>query len=212
MKHYPNTIQNDPEEIARFVEEMKMANLITMPFLDSHIDSVESGVFNPVHINGRYYLHLNRTDDQYKAMQSSKKARLVFFDFLCNIPSYWIDKEDGGLATSYYRHLDLFCDINIYEEKEDLAKLLNLFLKKYQPEGGHTPLTIDQAMYQSDFKVLGIVELIPYKQVSKWKLGQNQSVEKRLEIIENLKKRNLENDLRAASEVMRFIERQNKDK
>jgi predicted FMN-binding regulatory protein PaiB len=50
------------------------------------------------------------------------------------------------------------------------------------------------------------VELKPVQITTKWKVGQNRPVEKRLEIIEKLKNRNQGNDLRAAMEVERWIQ------
>lgn len=208
MKHYPNTEQNDLEEIKRFISEMKMAHLQTS--IDGSFENLETGVFNPIFLNDKFYLHLNRTDDQYKALKTFPKATLTFFDFLCNIPSYWIDEEDGGVATSYYRHLDIKCDVKIIEEKVEMINFLPLFLKVYQQEGGYKEITMSEEMYNSDFKILGIVELTPSKMISKWKLGQNRPIEKRVEICSKLAARNNENDLRTIFEIERWIERYNK--
>ncbi len=206
MKHYPNSALTDPLEIERFVGEMKMANLITSH--DGQFQKVESGVFNPVLIDGKYFLHLNRTDDQYKALKENPRAHLIYFDFLCNIPSYWVDELDGGVATSYYRHLDLDCEVKIYEEKESLAKILPLFLKVFQKEGGYKPITLNEEMYQSDFKVLGIVELTPISFKCKFKLGQNRDLTKRQEIMIKLTERGETGDLRAVREMQRWIDRE----
>lgn len=208
MKHYPNTVQNNETEINRFIQEMKMATLTTYN-QSSSIDDIESGVFNPVFINNKYYLHLNRTDSQVKTMLETKKAKLTYFDFLCNIPSYWIDTDDGGVATSYYRHLDLFCDVKIYQDEKSLSEMLEMFLIKFQPEGGYQPINLQNKIYHSDFKVLVIAELVPYKQISKWKLGQNRDISKRLEIIDKLNQRNEQNDKRAAFEVSNWINKYN---
>lgn len=208
MKHYPNTIQNDQEEINRFISEMKMASLITSS--DSTMSQLETGVFNPVYMDGKFYLHLNRTDDQYKAMKVNPNAKLVYFDFLCNIPSYWVDAEDGGVATSYYRHIDFTCECKIYEDIDTLATFLPKFLKVFQKEGGYTPITKIESIYQSDFKVLDIVELTPTSFKSKFKLGQNRDIEKRFEIIEKLKERGETGDLRAVFEIENWIKRYNK--
>lgn|GEM_PF-939438 len=203
VKHYPNTNQTDPEEIIRFVKEMKMAHLITVD-KDANI---ESGVFNPVYLDGKYYLHLNRTDSQYKTLKENKVAHLIYFDFLCNIPSYWIDTNDGGVATSYYRHLDLFCNVEILEDIDSLSSILPKFLTEFQKEGGYTPISKTEELYQSDFKVLGIVVLTPSSFKCKFKLAQNREIEKRLEIIHKLKERGEAGDLRAAFEIEHWIKK-----
>lgn len=208
MKHYPNTVQNDLEEIERFIREMKMATLVTS--VGHSFEEIETGVFNPIYVDGKFLLHLNRTDDQYKALKNNPKAKLIYFDFLCNIPSYWIDAKDGGVATSYYRHIDYTCTCKIYEDIDSLSSILPKFLTEFQKEGGYLPISKTEEIYQSDFKVLGIVELTPLSFKCKFKLGQNRDIEKRIEIANKLKERGEPGDLKAAAEIEHWIKKYNK--
>jgi predicted FMN-binding regulatory protein PaiB len=196
MKNYPMYIQTNQKEIERLVESLSMCTVST---------GVHNGVFNPVYKDGEFYFHLNRTDEQFIEVIEKKKGTLIFFEFLCNIPSYWVDPQDGGVATSYYRYAEFTCDASIYTEKEELAGLLPIFLEKYQSEGGYDKLTLDSPIYQSDYKVLGIVKFTPTKTLAKWKLGQNRPVEKRQEIMGRLKERNHGLDFLACEEVKRWI-------
>ena len=196
MKNYPMYIQNDQSEIERFIQSQSMCTVLT----DSH-----NGVFNPVYIDGDFYFHLNRTDEQFKELEIHKKGTLIFFEFLCNIPSYWIDPVDGGVATSYYRYAEFNCEVETYTSREELAEILPIFLEKYQKEGGHEKITLDSAIYQSDYKVLGIAKFSPLKTLAKWKIAQNRPIEKRLEIIEKLKERNHGLDHKAVEEIERWI-------
>lgn len=196
MKNYPMYMQTDSGEIQRFIQSQSMCTVNT---------GEHNGVFNPVFIDGEFYFHLNRSDDQFKEALEKKKGTLIFFEFLCNIPSYWIDPVDGGVATSYYRYAEFNCDIEIFTEKEDMARLLPIFLERYQTEGGYDKLTLDSPTYQADYKVLGIVKFKPFKTLAKWKMGQNRTIEKRQEIIGKLKERNQGLDLRACAEVERWI-------
>lgn len=200
MKHYPIYVQSNKEEIERLVQNMSMCIFSTKDENNS-----EAGVFNPVYKDGIFFLHLNKTDDQFKSLGKSKTADLIFFDFLCNIPSYWIDERDGGVATSYYRYAQFKCEIRTFSSKEDVAKKVKFFLEKYQSEGGYDPIEAESSIYQRGLKMLGIVELRPIEVISKWKLGQNRPVEKRLEIVEKLKNRNEKEDQRAAMEIERWI-------
>ncbi|MBY0413826.1 MAG: FMN-binding negative transcriptional regulator [Bdellovibrionales bacterium] len=196
MKNYPMYLQTDHNEIKRFIEGHSMCTVST---------GVHNGVFNPVYIEGDFYFHLNRTDEQFKEVIENKKGTLIFFEFLCNIPSYWVDPLDGGVATSYYRYAEFTCQAEVYTEREDLAKLLPIFLEKYQSEGGYEKLTLDSSMYQSDYKVLGIVKFTPYRTLAKWKIGQNRPIEKRQEIISKLQERNHGLDHKACEEIQRWI-------
>jgi predicted FMN-binding regulatory protein PaiB len=197
MKLEQANVPKDPAEIIRLVESMPMCIVST--------DSI-NGVFNPVYKDGSFYFHMRRVDEQCKKLEETKKGTLIFFDFLCNIPSYWIDPNDGGVATSYYRYAEFHCHTEILKEKHELAELLPIFLEKYQVEGGYDKLTLDSPLYQSDYKILAIVKFTPEKTITKWKLGQNRSIEKRFEIIEKLRERNQGSDLRAADEVQRWID------
>ncbi len=196
MKNYPMYMQNNQEEIERFIQGLSMCTVST---------GEHNGVFNPVYLDGAFYFHLNRSDEQFIEVIEKKAGTLIFFEFLCNIPSYWIDPQDGGVATSYYRYAEFNCEAIVYTEKEDMAKLLPIFLEKYQSEGGYETLKLDSAIYQSDYKVLGIVKFTPKRVLAKWKMGQNRSVEKRREIIEKLKKRNHGLDHKACEEIERWI-------
>ena len=196
MKNYPIYTQTNPDEVQRFVEEMSMC------FLSS--DGI-NGVFNPLYKEGEFYFHLNRTDEQFKKLEETNTGTLIFFEFLCNIPSYWVDPVDGGVATSYYRYAEFNCEATIYKERNQLAAILPLFLEKYQPEGQYEKLTETSELYQSDYKTLGIVKLTPKQTIAKWKMGQNRPIEKRCEIIQKLKERNNGLDLKAVAEIERWI-------
>jgi predicted FMN-binding regulatory protein PaiB len=200
MKHYPKYFQKNESEVDRLVQSMSMCLFSTF-----NGEKKETGVFNPVYRDGIFTLHLNKTDDQFKTLLNSNSAELIFFDFLCNIPSYWVDEKDGGVATSYYRYAEFKCEVKIYSSAEEVAHKIGCFLEKYQAEGGYVPIKVDSPIYKRSLNMLGIVELRPKEVVTKWKLGQNRSVEKRQEIIEKLKMRNDKEDHRAAVEVERWI-------
>lgn len=201
MKINAMTNQNTWSEILALIESRAMCVFQTKNF---------NGVFNHVYKDGNFYFHLLRTDDQYKDLKANPELKIIFFDFLCNIPSYWIDEKDGGVATSYYRYAEFFGTVEFLESREDLAKILPYFLETYQSEGGYDKLEIDTELYQSDYKALGIVRLSAKQFKTKWKLGQNRSIAKRLEIVGKLRERNLDGDGRASEEILKWLA-QNKE-
>ncbi len=201
MKHYDIYRQTDEVEILNLIKSTSMSLLLTQTECD-----LQTGAFNPVHKEGLFYLHLNRSDEQFLALNKRPKARLVFFDFLCNIPSYWVDKDYGGAATSYYRFAEFDCDARVFVEFNAVATMCQLFLDHYQPEGRYAPLMVNIDIYKESFQTLGIVELKPTRTIAKWKLGQNRSIEQRRQIMTNLKDRNRGDDLRAVQEMEKWIQ------
>lgn len=203
MKHYDIYKQVDPKEIENLVQSAAMTQLITL-----RQEDVQIGMFNPVYREGCFFLHLNKTDSQFQAIQRGASCRLVFFDFLCHIPSYWVHAENGGAATSYYRYAEFTCDTKIYVDADEVAEVCQNLLDKYQPEGGYAPLNLDSPLYKESLQILGIVCLKPVATLSKWKLGQNRPIKTRLQIMEELKQRNQGNDSRAREEIQKWIHSQ----
>jgi len=201
MKNYDHYMQTDEAEIRDLVENSPMGLLLTQEG-----ERLQSGMFNAVWHEGRLYLHLNRSDEQFKALKKNPKARMIFFDFLCHIPSHWVDAHYGGAATSYYRFADMTCDAKIYTDLEDVARVCQIFLDQFQPGGGYASLQENPEVYLSSYKILGIVELIPTQTLAKWKIGQNRSVKMRNQIAEKLRSRAQSQDLRAAHEVEKWIQ------
>ena len=181
------------ENIFKFAKTQDYATLIT------HFkNDVQIGLFNPLFQENKLYLHLNKNDVQIRQLNENPQAKLTFTEILTLIPSYWVDPNDGGKATMYYRHLELQCSSKIYNETTELLPILQKMLQHYQNEGGYQPLAINSKIYQSAFATLSIVELTPKKQRTRWKLGQNLPIEKRKEIVAKLIARGKPSDLKAA--------------
>lgn len=161
-------------------------------------NDVRIGLFNPLFQEKKVYLHLNKNDIQIRQPNENPQAKLTFTEILTLIPSYWIDPNDGGKATMYYRHLELQYSSKVYNKTTELLPILQKMLQHYQNEGAYQPLTINNKLYQSAFATLNIVELKPQKQQTRWKLGQNLPIEKRKEIIAKLTARNKPDDLKSA--------------
>ena len=119
MKHHSYYIQKNQSEVEQLIQSSSMCLFNT---------GNENGVFNPVYQDGKFYFHFNKTDEQFKNLEKTGKATLIFFDFLCNIPSYWVDKEDGGVATSYYRYAEFHCEARTYSSPEEIHENVQIFM------------------------------------------------------------------------------------
>lgn len=187
-------------EAQAFIDRQAFLDLITWSEEDCQV-----GLFNPIQIDGEFYLHLNRTDPQIEQMRNNNKAKIVFQEVAATLPSYWSDERDGSMATMCYRYVEMLCTPHLIETVEEMMPLLAKMLNHFQPEGGYTPLSTDDADYVKITKRLCVVKLTPIKQRNKWKMVQNKSEEIRENIIDQLQQRNLPNDKIAAEEIAKTL-------
>ena len=183
-----------------FVEQQTHLNLITWSE-----DDCQVGLFNPIKLEGSYYLHLNRSDPQIAQMRASGKAKIVFQEIAAVLPSYWTDARDGSMATMCYRYVEMHCEAHFIETVEEMMPLLAKMLAHYQPEGGYDPMTMTHEQYVKVTKRLCVIKLTPIKQRNKWKMVQNKPKDRRCNIIKELEKRNLPGDAIAATEIAKTL-------
>ena len=65
--------QKDKIEIERLMDHCKHCQLLTLG------EQTTIGIFNPMFIDGKIYLHLNRLDEQVKALMNFKTICVVEF-------------------------------------------------------------------------------------------------------------------------------------
>ena len=68
----------------------------------------------------------------------------------------------------------------------------------YQPDGGHTPVTTEHAMYRGPFNEIAALTLTVRARKVKWKLAQNRDRATREKLIANLRARARPGDASAA--------------
>ena len=68
----------------------------------------------------------------------------------------------------------------------------------YQPDGGHTPVSTEHAMYRGPFREIRALTLTVRARKVKWKLGQNRKREQIERIIAEFRKRGRPTDAGAA--------------
>lgn len=193
MQFQSFTEPKNPAHIHEFVDSQYAALLTT--WTPEHC---ESGAFNPLCVNGEYYLHLHAKDSQVDTIRATQRANLTFFEPFCTIPSYWVDAHYGGMATMYYCFAEYHCRAQLLETPEEVTQWSKDILTHYQPEGGHNPVTFEDSVYRKPIQTLAIVKLTPQAEKIKWKLGQNLPKAKRQHIAEQLKARGMPGDLKAA--------------
>ncbi len=188
--------QSSDEEIQGLLRDQKMTTLICV-----HQEEMHIGVFPFFYYQGKIYLHLSVEDEQIAIINKTKKGKLLFFDFLCHIPSHWISDRDAGFATSYYRYLECDCTISVIEDHNEICSIFSQMMKAFQPEGRYESFLSHSHFYDSSFKELVVLEFEILKMKTKWKLGQNRSKEQREKILDHLRERLSGNDEKAIFEI-----------
>lgn len=120
---------------------------------------------------------------------------------IASIPSYWVDPERACPATTYYRSVQVHGLLEPVEDRETRAAILQAFMAKYQPEGGHVPISADLGLYRAAVAGLGILQVSLEDLDGKAKLGQNRRPAELARILQKLWERGLPGDPRAIDRV-----------
>ena len=102
------------------------------------------------------------------------------------LPSYFFDPNDASLADTLYISVVIKGEAVIVSDSTEKALALNALMKKYQPEGKYEPM-------RENMQVLNevvVIKIIPKEMNGKYKIGQNMSKQKRIELAENILIRN----------------------
>ena len=102
------------------------------------------------------------------------------------LPSYFEDPKDASLADTLYISVVIKGTASLVSDKEEKTLALNGLMKKYQPEGGYDPI-------QSSMRVLdavAVIKVIPEVLSGKYKIGQNMRPESRINLAQQILKRN----------------------
>ncbi|MBM4118779.1 GNAT family N-acetyltransferase [bacterium] len=137
-----------------------------------------------------------------KALVPGRPAQIAAHERVAEIPSHFIDPERACPATNYYESVHA---TGIPEDVTDpalKARLLQALMEKYQPEGGHRPLTGDDPLYTASLAGTRVLRMALATLTGKSKLGQNRSPGERQRICERLWERGHPEDRRAIDRIL----------
>jgi transcriptional regulator len=143
-------------------------------------------------------LHLHRNDEQLANLLGSRKCTFEVDEIHGTVPSHWTHATNAMFATAYHRVVIFECDAEVSDDADVLAAQQQRLMAHYQPEGGHTAVSTEQAMYRGAFKEIRALTLTVRARKVKWKLAQNRSREQREKLIADLRKRGRPTDAGAA--------------
>ena len=110
-------------------------------------------------------------------------------------------------ATAYHRAVIFECDAVVSDDPEVLAAQQQRLMQHYQPDGGHTPVSTEHAMYRGPFREIRALTLTVRARKVKWKLGQNRKREQLEGVIAELRKRGRPTDAAAADALQWSLDR-----
>jgi len=141
---------------------------------------------NFVFTNDVIYMHSHKRGEKLENMKRNDKVGFEVDKSLEFLPSYFFDPSDASLADTLYISVVIKGNCVLVEDKEEKVLALNSLMKKYQPEGGYEPMNSDMDVLNE----VAVIKIIPNTMRGKYKIGQNLKHDEKLELAENILKRN----------------------
>ena len=184
-----------PEDVLRaFVASQQLGRLVTVGANGQpHI-----GLYPFLFLGDRFEIHLHRNDEQTADLAARPRCAFEVDEVLGTVPSHWIHATNAMFATAYHRAVVFECDVVVSDDPEVLAAQQQRLMQHYQPDGGHTAVTTEHAMYRGAFKEIRALTLTVRARKVKWKLAQNRSRDMRERVIRELRTRGRPTDGAAA--------------
>ena len=193
-----------PEHTLReFVSKQELGHFVTV----STEGQPHIGLYPFLFLGDTIEIHLHRSDEQLKDLLANKKCTFEVDEMHGTIPSNWIHPTNAMFATAYHRTVIFECEAAISEDGEVLAAQQQRLMQHYQPDGGHTPVTTEHAMYRGAFKEIRALTLDVRARKVKWKLGQNRKPEQLQKVIDELHRRGRPTDAAAAAALSWSMQR-----
>ena len=162
---------------------------------------------NFVFINDVIYMHSHIKGEKLENIKRSNKVGFEVDRSLEFLPSYFFDPTDASLADTLYISVVMKGICIIVEDKEEKTLALNGLMQKYQPEGDYEPMNTKMEVLNE----VAVIKVIPNTIRGKYKIGQNLKHDEKLELAENIFKRNSPT-ARKTLEIMGFTVSENKVK
>jgi predicted FMN-binding regulatory protein PaiB len=194
-----------PEEtLNEFVKGQQLGRLVTADAGGQpHI-----GLYPFLFLGQSIEMHLHRNDEQLADLAANARCVFEVDEVLGSIPSHWIHPANAMFATAYHRVVIFECEAVISDDPEVLAAQQQRLMQYYQPDGGHTPVSTEHAMYRGPFKEIRALTLNVRARKVKWKLGQNRKPEQLQHVITELRKRGRPTDPAAADALQWSLDRE----
>ncbi len=156
--------------------------------------------FNAVVVDGAIAFHAAPAGEKMEAM--GRAAVVSAEEVVASIPSYFLDPERACPATTLYRSAQAHGVIEEVTDMEAKARVLAALLAKYQPEGGHAPISAEHPLYRKAIAGLLVARVALDRVDGKAKLAQNRTAAERVRLCEKLWERGAPGDARAIELIL----------
>jgi predicted FMN-binding regulatory protein PaiB len=184
-----------PEDTLRaFVTSRQLGRLVTAGTDGRpHI-----GLYPFLFLGERIEMHLHRNDEQLADLAANRLCAFEVDEVLGSVPSHWSHESNAMFATAYHQVVIFECEATVSDDPEVLAEQQQRLMQFYQPDGGHTRVSTEHAMYRGPFREIRALTLTVRARKVKWKLAQNRTREQRAAVIAKLRARGRPTDAAAA--------------
>ena len=141
---------------------------------------------NFVFIDDVIYMHSHIRGEKLENIKRNDKVGFEVDRSLEFLPSYFFDPVDASLADTLYISVVMKGTCVIVEDKKEKTLALNGLMKKYQPEGGYEPINPEMGVLNE----VAVIKVVPTTMRGKYKIGLNLKHNEKLELAENIFKRN----------------------
>jgi nitroimidazol reductase NimA-like FMN-containing flavoprotein (pyridoxamine 5'-phosphate oxidase superfamily)/GNAT superfamily N-acetyltransferase len=143
------------------------------------------------------YLAFHGAPAGEKTEAMGREAVIGAEEIVASIPSYFVDPERACPATTYYRSAQVHGALEEVTDAREKAEVLSALMRKFQPEGGFSPIAADVPLYAKSIRGLLIVRVSLERLDGKAKLGQNRTPKELARVVERLWERGAPGDARA---------------
>ena len=194
-----------PEQTLRdFVTAQELGRLLTVDGAGQpHI-----GLYPFLFLGDSIEMHLHRRDEQLADLAGNARCTFEVDEVLGTIPSHWVHPTNAMFATAYHRVVIFECEAVVSDDPEVLAEQQQRLMQVYQPDGGHTAVSAEGAMYRGAFREIRALTLAVRARKIKWKLGQNRNRGELERVINELRQRGRPTDAAAADALQWSMDRQ----
>ena len=141
---------------------------------------------NFVFLDDVIYLHSHTKGEKLKNVTRNEKVGFEVDRELEFLPSYFEDPKDASLADTLYISVVIKGKGEIVKDRNEKTNALNGLMKKYQPEGKYEPISSEMEVLDE----VAIIKITPDSMRGKYKIGQNERTEARMELAKKILERN----------------------
>jgi transcriptional regulator len=146
-------------------------------------------------------LHCVQGDPTFDAVRANPRVTFFVSDFLAWAPHGWVDEQDAGEATLYFRAVAFECDVErTSTDPVDVAGALSRLLAAYEPGASYEPVQMGD-FYGPRMRRLATIRLRVVRRHVKFKAGPSGSAERKRKVAGRLRERGEPGDVRAADVI-----------